>query len=112
MIFARLSTDPENTTIHFCSDVDEEYFKQLTAEKRVTKYVRGKPTMVWKQIRDRNEALDTLVYCFAAIYILNPNFDVIEEKILTGDTRPPDPNRTKKRLPIDRSRGNFANSWK
>ncbi len=111
-IFARLSTDPENTTIHFCSDVDEEYFKQLTAEKRVTKYVRGKPTMVWKQIRDRNEALDTLVYCFAAIYILNPNFDVIEEKILTGDTRPPDPNRTKQRLPIDRGRGNFANSWK
>ena len=67
--------------------------------------------MVWKQIRDRNEALDTLVYCFAAIYILNPNFDVLEEKTLTGETRPPEPKR-KQRLPIDRGRGNFANSWK
>ena len=110
-IFARLAADPENTTIHFAADIDEEYFKQLTAEKRVTKYVRGKPTLVWKQIRDRNEALDTLVYCFAAIYILNPNFDVLEEKILTGDSRPPDPKR-KQRLPINRTKGNFANNWK
>ena len=29
--------------------------------------------------------LDTLVYNFAAIYILNPNFDVIEQKILVQD---------------------------
>ena len=62
-------------------DLDEEYFKQLTSEKRVTKFVRGKKSLVWKQIRPRNEALDTLVYNFAAIYILNPNFDSIEAKI-------------------------------
>ena len=65
-IFARLSTEPESTTLHFCSDLDEEYFKQLTAEKRVTKWLRGKKSLVWKQIRPRNEALDTLVYNFAA----------------------------------------------
>ena len=41
--------------------------------------------MAWKQIRDRNEALDTMVYNFAAIYILNPNFDVIETKILNEE---------------------------
>ena len=57
-IFARLAADAEMSTIHFPVDLDEEYFKQLTAEKRITKYVRGKPTMAWKQIRDRNEALD------------------------------------------------------
>ena len=68
-IFARLAADAEMSTIHFPVDLDEEYFKQLTAEKRITKYVRGKPTMAWKQIRDRNEALDTMVYIFAAIYI-------------------------------------------
>ena len=60
-IFARLAADAEMSTIHFPVDLDEEYFKQLTAEKRITKYVRGKPTMAWKQIRDRNEALDTMV---------------------------------------------------
>ena len=110
-IFARLAADAEISTIHFPVDLDEEYFKQLTAEKRITKYVRGKPTMAWKQIRDRNEALDTMVYNFAAIYILNPNFDVIETKILNAESKPKPPPR-KQRLPIDRGRGNFANNWK
>ena len=106
-----MAADPETSNLHFPADVDEEYFKQLTAEKRVTKFVRGRPSMVWKQIRDRNESLDTMVYGFAAIYILNPNFELLEEKILTGETRPPEP-RKKQRLPINRSKGNFANNWK
>jgi phage terminase large subunit GpA-like protein len=54
----------------------------------VTKFIRGRKTLVWKQIRPRNEALDTLVYNFAAIYILNPNFDIIEERILTQEAQP------------------------
>ena len=112
-IFARLTTDVDKTTLHFPSDVDEEYFKQLTAEKRVAKFIRGRKSLVWKQIRPRNEALDCLVYCFAAIYILNPNWDVIETKILTGDKQsiPKD-----MKNPVNRQRNrqnsNFANSWK
>ncbi len=109
-IFARLSTDKESTTLHFCSDLDEEYFKQLTAEKRVTKFVRGKKSLVWKQIRPRNEALDTLVYNFAAIYILNPNFAVIEEKILTNTSNLAE--NPKKRRKIAKNTTNFATSWK
>ena len=109
-IFARLSTDPEATTLHFPNDVDEEYFKQLTAEKRVTKWIRGKKSLVWKQIRPRNEALDTLVYNFAAIYILNPNFDVIEQKILVNDAKPQQTTQKKTRKGINRK--NFATSWK
>ena len=109
-IFARLATDPEQTTLHFCSDLDEEYFKQLTAEKRITKFVRGRKTLAWKQIRPRNEALDTLVYNFAAIYILNPNYDSIENKILMQESKPQQntQNKTKKGI----NRGNFATSWK
>ena len=109
-IFARLSTDPESTTLHFPNDVDEEYFKQLTAEKRVTKWIRGKKSLVWKQIRPRNEALDTLVYNFAAIYILNPNFDVIEQKILVNESKPQQNTQKKTRKGINRK--NFATSWK
>lgn len=109
-IFARLSTDPEATTLHFPNDVDEEYFKQLTAEKRVTKWIRGKKSLVWKQIRPRNEALDTLVYNFAAIYILNPNFDVIEQKILVNDSKPQQNTQRNTRKGINRQ--NFATSWK
>ena len=109
-IFARLSTDPESTTLHFPNDVDEEYFKQLTAEKRVTKWIRGKKSLVWKQIRPRNEALDTLVYNFAAIYILNPNFDVIEQKILVNESKSQQNTQKKTRKGINRK--NFATSWK
>ena len=109
-IFARLSTDADSTTLHFCSDLDEEYFKQLTAEKRITKFVRGRKTLAWKQIRPRNEALDTLVYNFAAIYILNPNFNSIEEKILNQQIKPKENNQNKPQKGINR--GNFATSWK
>ena len=102
-IFARLSTEPENTTLHFCSDLDEEYFKQLTAEKRITKFVRGRKSLVWKQVRPRNEALDTLVYNFAAIYILNPNYDSIENKILTQESKPKEKTQTRPKRGINLS---------
>ena len=109
-IFARLSSEPAYTTLHFCSDLDEEYFKQLTAEKRVTKFVRGRKSLIWKQIRPRNEALDTLVYNFAAIYILNPNFDTIEERILSQQLKPSENKEKRPKKGINR--GNFATNWK
>ena len=112
-IYARLTTDIDQTTLHFPSDVDEEYFKQLTAEKRVAKFVRGRKSLVWKQIRPRNEALDCLVYCFAAIYILNPNWDSIEQRTLVNE---PDVVPQEENNPLIRQRtrqtSNFANSWK
>ena len=112
-IYARLTTDIDQTTLHFPSDVDEEYFKQLTAEKRVAKFVRGRKSLVWKQIRPRNEALDCLVYCFAAIYILNPNWDSIEQRTLVNK---PDVVPQEENNPLIRQRtrqtSNFANSWK
>ena len=112
-IFARLNTDVNETTLHFPHNVDEEYFKQLTAEKRITKFVRGRKTLVWKQIRKRNETLDCLVYCFAAIYILNPNWDSLELNAMPGvvDNKPQQENN-----PLIRQRtrqtGNFSSNWK
>ena len=112
-IFARLSTDINESTLHFPNDVDEEYFKQLTSEKRVTKWIRGRKSLVWKQIRPRNEALDCLVYCFAAIYILNPNWDLIESRILQN--KAPIEQKQQKN-PYLKQKGtksnNFATSWK
>ena len=109
-IFNRLASEPENSTLHFCLDLDEEYFKQLTSEKRITKWVRGKKQLVWKQIGKRNEALDTLVYNFGAIYILNPNFDVIQQKILDQGTKKPKKPKNPNKINI--KRGNFATNWK
>ena len=51
---------------------DEEFFAQLTAEKRVTKMVRGYPKREWIKTRQRNEQLDIAVYALAALWILNP----------------------------------------
>jgi phage terminase large subunit GpA-like protein len=46
---------------------DEEFFKQLTAERLVTiKDKRGFPRREWRKLRERNEALDCRVYARAA----------------------------------------------
>ncbi len=79
VIYSRIKA--ENATIHFPATVDEEYFKQLTSEKRVVKYVKGAKKFQWVKKTRNNEALDTLVYAFAAVYILQPNYDRIEALI-------------------------------
>ncbi len=48
-----------------------EYFKQLTSEKQLPKYRNGQKYLVWvKKDKDRNEALDCEVYCYAALHFL------------------------------------------
>lgn len=67
-IFARLAiTQPGPGAMHFPHGLPEEYYGQLTAERVVTKYVRGYPRRVWeKDPAKRNEALDLEVYAYAA----------------------------------------------
>ena len=62
--------------IHFPLSCDEDFFAQLTAEKRSRE--RGK--FVWKPIRERNEILDLHVGNMAAYDILNPNINMIKIK--------------------------------
>jgi phage terminase large subunit GpA-like protein len=114
VIYSRLASEYGYSTLHFPSTVDDEYFKQLTAEQRFVKFVKGRKTLYWKQVRERNEALDTICYALAAAYILNPNFDLIEQRILTGNVTDPDPNRVNNnKKQINRQpKGNFATSWK
>lgn len=111
VIYSRLASEYGYSTLHFPHTVDEEYFKQLTSEQRFVKFVKGRKTLYWKQIRERNEALDTICYALAAAYILNPNFNLIEQRLLTGNVKEVSENATKsnnKRI----NRGNFATSWK
>ncbi len=79
VIFTRLKAEEE--TIHFPAHVDEEYFKQLTSEKRIIKYTKGGKKFAWVKINNRNEALDTMVYGFAALHILQPNYLKIAQSI-------------------------------
>ena len=71
-LFARLRhNDVGVGYLHFHSGLDEEYFKQLTAEKQVIRYVKGFPVREWvKKASARNEALDTLVYAYAGLHRL------------------------------------------
>ena len=50
---------------------DEEFFLQITAEKRRTKFIKGFPVMEWFKTRKRNEATDCRVYAMAALKYLN-----------------------------------------
>lgn len=67
--------------MHFPRKCDKAYFDSLTAEKLVTKFVKGYPKRTWEKIRARNEALDCRVYSYAALKILNPNFERIGERL-------------------------------
>ena len=56
---------------HFPIGRDLEYFEQLTAEKKYTRYHNGFPKQEWrKPANARNEGLDTRVLSYAARYPL------------------------------------------
>ena len=57
--------------IHLPAWADDEYVEQLTAERAVRKYIKGRGAVrQWVKVRDRNEAFDLEVYALAALYIL------------------------------------------
>jgi phage terminase large subunit GpA-like protein len=70
-LFARLRlAEPGPGYMHFPAERDAEFFRQLTAERVVTRFERGRPIRLWQPRRDgeRNEALDTTVYTMAALH--------------------------------------------
>jgi phage terminase large subunit GpA-like protein len=71
LIYARLKIgQPGPGYFHFPTAVDVEYFLQLTAEKVVTRFLKGRPYRSYEKIRPRNEALDLEVYATAALVAL------------------------------------------
>jgi phage terminase large subunit GpA-like protein len=57
--------------MHFSQALPATYFEQLTAERLVTRYLKGRPKLEWvKPAGRRNEALDLEVYALAAAYYL------------------------------------------
>ncbi len=79
---------------HFPVSVDtvhEEYFAQLCAEHRETRYNKGGVAthFVWVLDRERNEALDTAVLALAAYRLLNPNIRQMAETLAAIPVTPP-----------------------
>ncbi len=78
-IYSRMKLDEHGPGyVHFprTHDFGEDFFKQLTAETKITETKNGVEVIRWKirHGRRRNEALDCFVYAFAALRQLNPNW--------------------------------------
>lgn len=75
VVYSRLKlTEPGPGYCHFAHGInDDEFFKQLTAEKCVTRYHRGYAKQEWVLARSnkRNEALDKRVYALASLKLQN-----------------------------------------
>lgn len=77
-IYGRLRhNDPGPGYLHFGKAGTPEYFEQLTAERKTTRYTRnGMPISEYvKATNARNEALDTCVYAHAALHLVYRRFD-------------------------------------
>lgn len=86
---------------HFPSDREADYFQQLTAEKLVTRYVKGFPVREWHKLRPRNEALDCRVYALAALKILNPSMRRAGARLgVVANDNPPQPKPKPGRQPV------------
>ena len=81
LVYARLKIQTEGDGYcHFPEGRGEEFFRMLTAEKKMTKYFKGRPRAEWVKMRQRNEALDCRVYATAALGILNVNIQAVAQQ--------------------------------
>ncbi|MEY2653097.1 MAG: hypothetical protein RLZZ524_124, partial [Pseudomonadota bacterium] len=72
VIYGRLRVaEPGAGYVHLPKWAPREEYEQLTAERLVTRYVKGRPRLEWvKPQGRRNEALDCFVYALAAAHWL------------------------------------------
>lgn len=90
-VYNALSVEAEGPSYwHFPNHLDtvaDEFFAQLCAEHKETRYSTGgiATSFVWVQDRERNEVLDTSVLAYAAYRLLNPN---IAQMLATIASRP------------------------
>ncbi len=90
VIFARLKRQtPGPGYMHFCrpreavEGIDANYFEQFAAEvPMAVRDSRNVVRKVYKQVKDRNEAIDLEVYALAALYAMGPAvYDHLEEYV-------------------------------
>lgn len=110
LLFGRLKhNDPGAGYLHFYPTVGQEYFEELTAEKQIMRFRNGFPERVWiKKSSARNEALDELVYAYAA---LNRVYQIKDRRTL-WDQCEQEPAEAKKKAPSRaKPSRNFIKQW-
>lgn len=105
ILYSRLAAvEPGPGYHHFpiSYDYDEDYFSQLAAEQRVTRYRKSRiPYHEWVRVRPRNEALDLAVYALATLYISGLREVLAQPKERRAEYRP-----------TGRQRESYATSWR
>jgi terminase, large subunit len=100
-IYSRLKiSEPGSGRIHTYIGLDDEYYEQLTAEKLITRFVKGYPVREWHNVRGnkRNEVLDCVVYAYAAAIRAGlPYLDLQKDKEQKPRPRPRTSTQTKRR---------------
>jgi phage terminase large subunit GpA-like protein len=106
--------------LHFGLAADDDFFRQLTAERVQVRSLRGFPVRQWvKKPGDRNEALDTLVYSYAALQLVARRYnrqrfwEQLEAQLL-GRQQGPAPSAAEPERPRRRPRPagpSFVNGW-
>ena len=118
LLFARMRIEESGAGyIHFNSHLDDEYFRQLTAEKIVTRFTRGFKKRVFQKVRARNEALDCFVYAIGAYAILNIDVNTLADKVKIKDNVVENISSESKAKPkkppfVPRVGSGFVNSWR
>ena len=108
--------EPGEGYIHFYPTITHDYFEELTAERQVLRYKHGYQERVWVKKSDaRNEALDEMVYAYAAWqrllqkYDRRTIFDQLEKRL-----NPKEPQKDSK-LSLNRTKStkksNFVANW-
>lgn len=79
LIMSRLA---RGRSIRFSESLEPVWFEQLTSERKVLRYSRGQPVRRFeRKVGARAEALDCVVYAFAARQGLAINFDAREDEL-------------------------------
>lgn len=116
MIYSRLKIiDAGPGHMHFPVERDDEYFRQLTAEKIVTKYHQGRAKRAWIKMRVRNEALDVRNYALAAFALLNTNINRVAQKFESNATKTaaePETNSSSIVKRTARPKSSFVDGWR
>lgn len=79
----------QGKSIRFSNSLPAVWFEQFASERAVVRYVKGQPKRRFERIAGRRaEALDCVVYAFAARQILTINWDAKAEALRNQDSAP------------------------
>ncbi|KTQ95133.1 terminase [Aureimonas ureilytica] len=71
-------------TVRFADALSDTWFEQLAGERRIVRHVRGHPVRAFERIPGRRvEALDCLVYAFAARRLVSLDLERREDEVAT-----------------------------